>query len=396
MAACLRVAMRVAASIAFALLRAAALQPPAPRRTSSSLRPPTPSRTSSSLRPPAPRLTSSSLLRAAPAPDAWNAYELGAARALAASAPAKAAAAFFGATGPLPLNAALALPLAAKLDWSRPWRPRPTGDRSRAGLLYGVALVAWAARRAPYASRAAFAAAALRLAVGARAAALGPVVALVADAKRSAAAEAAGRAACAGARRYASLAEAATAAAESSADEARARGARVEDLTRRLDELRLREDAEAGREDALRDERDALADERELLREDLDKSEARLAAQVDAEIHLRGVVAELRGQLRDRGDVVVADEEAWERKLAEKSKALDYVEAELLGLTEIYERKERRLRAEFDAERAALRADLAARDQRRPLAPVAPPEATPPPPRKPPPPPEDTAHLVPY
>ena len=164
--------MRVAASIAFALLRAAAaLQPPAPRRTSSSL------------------------LRAAPAPDAWNAYELGAARALASSAPAKAAAAFFGATGPLPLNAALALPLAAKLDWSRPWRPRPTGDRSRAGLLYGVALVAWAARRAPYASRAAFAAAALRLAVGARAAALGPVVALVADAKRSAAAEAAGRAA---------------------------------------------------------------------------------------------------------------------------------------------------------------------------------------------------------
>ena len=146
----------------------------------------------------------------------------------------------------------------------------------------------------------------------------------------------------------------------------------------------------------------ALADERELLREDLDKSEARLAAQVDAEIHLRGVVAELRGQLRDRGDVVVADEEAWERKLAEKSKALDYVEAELLGLTEIYERKERRLRAEFDAERAALKADLAARDQRRPLAPVAPPEATPPPPpasappRKPPPPPEDTAHLVPY
>ena len=75
---------------------------------------------------------------------------------------------------------------------------------------------------------------------------------------------------------------------------------------------------------------------------------------------------------------------------------LALVEAELLGLTEIYERKERRLRAEFDAERAALRADLAARDQRRPLAPVAPPEATPPPPRKPPPPPEDTAHLVPY
>ena len=99
-------AMRVAAIRAFALLRAAAaLQPPAPRR-------------------------SSSLLRAAPAPDAWNAYELGAARALAASAPAKTAAAFFSATGPLPLNAALALPLAAKLDWSRPWRPRPTDDLS--------------------------------------------------------------------------------------------------------------------------------------------------------------------------------------------------------------------------------------------------------------------------
>lgn len=130
---------------------------------------------------------------AAPAP-AWNAYEVGAFRALRSSPTFKAATSAFSATGYVPMNAALSLVFAAPLDWSRPWRPRPTEDRSRASLLYGVALVVWAARRAPYATRACFTATALRLAVGpGLVVGLGPAVAVFADARRSAATEAAAR-----------------------------------------------------------------------------------------------------------------------------------------------------------------------------------------------------------
>ena len=104
--------------------------------------------------------------------------------------------------------------------------------------------------------------------------------------------------------------------------------------------------------------------------------------------HLRAVVAELRAQLAadggDRGDrggpggdddgrraAPRGDDEVAKlaKRLEEKEQALRYVENELLGLGEIYDRKERKLAADHDNDTAALRRSLdeahAARDRHR-------------------------------
>ena len=71
----------------------------------------------------------------------------------------------------------------------------------------------------------------------------------------------------------------------------------------------------------------------------------------EAERRLRGVVAELRAHPRDDHEL-----EAVESKLAERERELKYAEAELAGLSSVFEAKERDLRAGLEAERRQLEA----------------------------------------
>ena len=110
------------------------------------------------------------------------------------------------------------------------------------------------------------------------------------------------------------------------------------------------------------DERSRLHESVDELHEDLDKARRvnedggrKLRLSREAERRLRGVVAELRAHPRDDHEL-----EAVESKLAERERELRYAEAELAGLSQVFEAKERDLRAGLAAERRQL--ELRARD----------------------------------
>ena len=110
------------------------------------------------------------------------------------------------------------------------------------------------------------------------------------------------------------------------------------------------------------DERSRLHESVDELQEDLDKARRvnedggrKLRLSREAERRLRGVVAELRAHPRDDHEL-----ETVESKLAERERELKYAEAELAGLSSVFEAKERDLRAGLEAERRQL--ELRARD----------------------------------
>ena len=106
------------------------------------------------------------------------------------------------------------------------------------------------------------------------------------------------------------------------------------------------------------DERSRLHESVDELHEDLDKARRvnedggrKLRLSREAERRLRGVVAELRAHPRDDHEL-----ETVESKLAERERELKYAEAELAGLSQVFEAKERDLRAGLEAERRQLEA----------------------------------------
>lgn len=92
-----------------------------------------------------------------------------------------------------------------------------------------------------------------------------------------------------------------------------------------------------------------LGEALDTARQNADTDERKLRASREAERHLRGVVTELRAHPRDEGEL-----EDIENKLKERERDLKYAEAELVGLSSVFEEKERDLRAGLDAERRRL------------------------------------------
>ena len=121
-------------------------------------------------------------------------------------------------------------------------------------------------------------------------------------------------------------------------------------------EARASQEAADAAAAASSNERSRLHESVDELHEELDKARRladdggrKLRLSREAERRLRGVVAELRAHPRDDHEL-----ETVEARLAERERELKYAEAELAGLSSVFEAKERDLRAGLEAERALL------------------------------------------
>ena len=123
-------------------------------------------------------------------------------------------------------------------------------------------------------------------------------------------------------------------------------------------EARASQEAADAAAAASSNERSRLHESVDELHEELDKARRaaddggrKLRLSREAERRLRGVVAELRAHPRDDHEL-----ETVEARLAERERELKYAEAELAGLSSVFEAKERDLRAGLEAERRQLEA----------------------------------------